>query len=86
MPIDFNPRSYEEGKKFPSKITCNVQNNYCLTVNKIKAQNLDNCPLFYPNVYFLINGKKIKLEVYEEKYFLFKDLKKEFLGAKIFYP
>ena len=80
---NFIHHSYEEGKKYPSKITCNVQNNYCLTVNTIKTQNLDNCPLFIPKVYILINGKKIKVEVYEEKYFLFKDLKKEFLGVKI---
>ena len=79
---------YEEGKTYPSKITCNVQNNYCLTINTIKTQNLDDCPTFNPDNYILINGKNInpdgKLNAYyEENYFLFKDLKKEFLGAKI---
>ena len=74
---------YEEGKKYPSKITCNVQNNYCLTVNTIKTQNLDDCPLFIPIIHIVINGKRISLIDYEEKHFLFKVLKKEFLGAKI---
>ena len=79
----YQHHSYEEGKKYPSKITCNVQNNYCLIENTTKRQNLDDCQLFYTDKYFLINGKKIKTENYEEKYFLFKVLKKEFLGAKI---
>ena len=75
--------SYEEGKRYPSKITCNVQNNYCKTINVIKTQNLDDCPSFYRNNYYLVNGKKINIKNYKEKYLLSGDLKKKFLSEKI---
>ena len=75
--------AYEVGERYPSKMSCNAQNNYCKDFIAIKTQNLDDCPSFHPDVYILINGKKINPDDYYEKYFLFKDLKKEFLDAKI---
>ena len=90
--LNYTFHSYEEGNRYPLKMLCNIENNYCMAVKTVKANKLNDCPKYIiEDDDISINGKKINLNDYTSKYFFYdngryylkEDFKKFFLDAKI---